>query len=392
MNSWLIERFVKEGETNETPSLRGRLGTLGSVTGIVVNLLLTALKFLVGVLTGSVAVTADAANNLSDAGASVVSLVSVRIAQKPVDKEHPFGHGRMEYIGALGVGVLILLMGVELLKDAVESILHPELLQFGWVPFGILVASILMKGWLFLFYRDVAGRIDSATLEAAAKDSLSDMFATGAVALSMLLGHFLRWPVDGWMGLIVAALVLRAGWGVCRDTVDQLLGGKPDTELGRRICDMVLQYEEILGVHDLMVHDYGPGRCIASLHAEVSAEGSMIALHEVIDRAEQEIARELNIIVCIHMDPIVTGDPETDEICQYLRDYLHREEDGLHLHDFRRVPGKDRENLVFDVALPPTYPDRAGLEQRIGEAARAKNPHYVCVIHFDTDYYHNANG
>ncbi len=390
MNEWLFKLFVKNREHTEDQAVRGRYGTVGSLTGIVVNLLLSAMKFLVGSITGSVAVTADAANNLSDAGGSIVSLVSVRIAQKPVDKEHPFGHGRMEYIGALGVGVLILLMGIELLRDAVSSILHPEPLAFGWVPFGVLIASILLKGWLFQFYNDAGGRIDSATLKAAAKDSLSDMVATSAVALSMLAGHFLHWQVDGWMGLVVAALVLKAGFDVCKDTIDQLMGGKPDRELGRKIYDMMLSYDNILGVHDLMVHDYGPGRCIASLHAEVPADGNLVELHEIIDRAEQEIAEKLNIIVCIHMDPIVTGDPETDRAYQHLSRFLKEECNGLLLHDLRRVPGKEQINLVFDVALPVGYGDTTLLQAKIVAAARELDPRYCCVIHFDLDYYHDA--
>ncbi|MBQ7306341.1 MAG: cation transporter, partial [Clostridia bacterium] len=328
MNQWLLDRLI--GDSDD----RGKIGQAGSATGIVVNALLAVMKFIIGSVTGSVAVAADAVNNLSDAGGSVVSLVTMHIAQKPVDKEHPFGHGRMEYIGALGVGALILLMGFELLKDAVNSILHPSLLAFGWVPFIILVISILMKAWLYQFYKDVGGRIDSAALLAASKDSLSDVIATSAVAVSMLVGHFLGWPVDGWMGLIVAGLIFKAGIDVCKSTIDQLLGGEPDKELGRKIYDMVLAYDNVLGVHDLMVHDYGPGRCMASLHAEVPADGNLIDLHEIIDRAEREIAEKLNIIVCIHMDPIVTGDEETDRTYARLSACLEKE--GLMLHDLRR--------------------------------------------------------
>ena len=384
MNQWLLRRLV--GESDE----RSKIGQAGSAVGIVVNALLAVMKFIVGALTGSVAVAADAVNNLSDAGGSVVALVTMRIAQKPVDKEHPFGHGRMEYIGALGVGALILLMGFELLKDAVHSIMNPQLLPFGWVPFIILLASILLKGWLYRFYKEVGGKIDSAALLAAGKDSFSDMIATSAVLISMVIGHILRWSVDGWMGLVVAALVFKAGFDVCRSTIDQLLGGEPDKELGIRICNMVMAYEHILGVHDLMVHDYGPGRCMASLHAEVPADGNLIELHEIIDRAEQEIAEKLNIIVCIHMDPIVTGDEETDRAHAHLSAFLEKE--GLMLHDLRRVPGKEQINLVFDVAVPVDYKDTEGLRKRISDAAKELDPRHVCVIHFDMDFYHHANG
>lgn len=392
MNQWLVARLIKDSANVSSQAVRGRYALVGSVGGIIVNALLAVMKFLIGVLTGSVAVTADATNNLSDAGASVVSLITTRMAQKPMDKDHPFGHGRMEYIGALGVGLLILMMGAELLRGAVKSIFHPEALAFGWVPLGILLVSILFKGWLYSFYTLLGGRINSATLKAAAKDSLSDMLATGAVALSMLAGHFLHWPVDGWMGAAVSLLVVKAGFDVCRDTIDLLLGGKPDQELGRRIYDMVLRYENILGVHDLMVHDYGPGRCLASLHAEVPADGDLIALHEVIDRAEQEIARELNVIVCIHMDPIVTGDEETDAAYRHLASFLEQEGEGIKLHDLRRVPGQDCINLVFDVAIPVDYADTKALEMRLNQAARQLDERYRCVIQFDLNYYHDAKG
>lgn len=382
MNTWLIDRLV--GGSKD----RGKIGQAGSLVGIVVNALLAAMKFLVGAMTGSVAVAADAVNNLSDAGGSVVSLVTMRMAQKPVDKEHPFGHGRMEYIGALGVGALILLMGFELFRDSINSIMNPELLDFGWVPLLIMLVSIFMKLWLYRFYRQVGTDIDSSTLLAASKDSLSDVAATSAVVISMLAGYFLHWSTDGWMGLVVALLIFKAGFDVCKDTIDQLLGGEPDKELGRKICDMVLAYDSILGVHDLMVHDYGPGRCMASLHAEVPADGSLIELHEVIDRAEQEIAEKLNIIVCIHMDPIVTGDEETDKAHEALSTFLAQE--GLMLHDLRRVPGKEQINLVFDVAIPVDYANVEGLRRRISAAAKEIDPRYACVIHFDMDFYHDS--
>lgn len=389
MNQWLFRRFIKDSENTEDQAVRGRYGTFGSATGIVVNVLLAVMKFLIGTVTGSVAVTADAANNLSDAGGSIVSLFSVRMAQKPVDRDHPFGHGRMEYIGALGVGVLILLMGIELMKEAIGSILHPEPLQFGWVPFAILIVSILMKVWLYRFYGDVAWRIDSATLRAAAKDSLSDVLATSAVAASMLLSQYTSLPLDGWMGLAVALLVLKAGFEVCKDTIDRLLGGKPDHELGKKIRDMVESHDQILGVHDLIVHDYGPGRCMASLHAEVPADGNLVELHEVIDHVEQEVAEKLGIPVCIHMDPIVTGDEETDRAYRHLAAALKAQGEGIMLHDLRRVPGKEQVNLVFDVVIPVGYKDTDLLQAKLESAAKELDPRHHCVIHFDLDYYHD---
>lgn len=387
MTKWLVRRFIHDAEDTGNQRVRGAYGTLASCVGIGTNLLLALAKFLVGIATGSVAVTADAANNLSDAGGSIVSLVSVRLAQKPMDREHPYGHGRMEYIGALGVGVLILLMGVELLKSGVESILSPQALNFGWVPLGILLMSILAKGWLYGFYTKLGKAIDSATLLAAAKDSVSDVLATSAVAVSMLVGHFLGWPVDGWMGTAVALVVLKAGYDVCKDTVDSLLGGTPDKALGQEIIKRLMRYDQILGVHDLMLHDYGPGRCVASIHAEVPADGNILELHEIIDRAEREIGEELHLPICIHMDPIVSGDPETDRAEAAMKEYLTSLNPALKLHDFRRVPGEKQVNLIFDVVVPAGYGDTAFLERKLAEHARQLDERNRCVIHFDLDYY-----
>lgn len=388
MIKWIIRLFIREPENTSDQRVRGQYGTLGSVVGISVNVFLSVVKFLVGTFTGSVAVTADAANNLSDAGGSIISLISIRLAQKPVDREHPFGHGRMEYLGALGVGVLILLMGVELLLSGVDSILYPVRPAFGWVPLLLMIFSILMKVWLYFFYTHVGKKIDASALLAAAKDSLSDVLATSAVALSMVIGVFTAFPVDGVMGVIVAALVLKAGFDVCKDTIDSLMGGKPDKELGRRIIDMLMKYDKILGTHDLILHDYGPGRCVASVHAEVPADGDILELHEMIDQAEREISTELNIPICIHMDPIVSGDPETDRVAAQLNDYLKGRDEGLMLHDLRRVPGAKQINLVFDVVVPAGYKDVKTLEQDICAEAKRIDPCYNCVIHFDVDYYH----
>lgn len=385
MTQWLIKRFVPNPENTSSQPVRTAYGTLGSVVGILVNVLLGALKFTVGLLAGSVAVTADAVNNISDAGGSLMSLVTVRLAQKPVDAEHPFGHGRLEYLGALGVGLLILFMGVEMVKEGVSSILSPSPVNFSLVNLILLAASVLCKGWLAGFYQKVGGAIDSETLKAAGKDSLSDMIATSAVILSMIIGHFTGWPVDGWMGLAVAFVVLKAGFEVCKDTVDRLLGGQADPELGRRLVEKVLSYPEVLGVHDLVIHDYGPGRCVASLHAEVSARSDIVAIHEVIDKMEREISQELSLPLCIHMDPIVTDDKETNEACRQMMAFLKTVDERLTLHDFRRVPGEKQINLIFDVLLPAGYKDAAGLTEKIRAYAKVMDPRHECVLHFDID-------
>ncbi|MGN1369241.1 MAG: cation diffusion facilitator family transporter [Aristaeellaceae bacterium] len=384
----LAMKLLRKGESPADQAVRKRLGSLGSAVGVGVNALLALGKLLLGSLTGSVAVMADAINNLSDAAGSVVSLVSMRLAQKPVDKEHPFGHGRMEYLGALAVGVLILVMGVETFSSGVKSILSPKEIAFGWMPFWLLVVSILMKGGLFLFYRAVGKMIDFPSLIAAAKDSLSDMLATSAVVVSMIFSHGFGVPIDGYMGVAVSLLVLKAGFDVVRETVDSLMGGRKNPELGREIIARLMKYEHILGTHDLLIHDYGPGRCIASVHAEVPADGNILVLHEIIDQAEREIGEELNIPLCIHMDPIVTGDKKTDEAHARLSEFLRSLDGGFMLHDLRMVPGDNRTNLIFDVVIPAGFTDTKALTAKICRAAKEIDPRYECVIHYDIDYYH----
>ncbi len=381
-------KLLRKGESPTDQPVRKRLGTLGSGVGVGVNALLALGKLLIGSLTGSVAVTADAINNLSDAAGSVVSLVSMRLAQKPVDREHPFGHGRMEYLGALAVGVMILVMGIETLGSGVRSILNPPELSFGWLPFWLLVVSIVMKGGLFLFYQSVGKLIDFPSLLAAAKDSLSDMLATSAVVISMIVSYGWKIPIDGWMGVAVSLLVLKAGFEVVRDTVDSLMGGRKNPEIGKQIIERLMKYEHILGTHDLLIHDYGPGRCVASIHAEVPADGDILELHEIIDRAEHEIGDALNIPLCIHMDPIVTGDAKTDEAHDRLNAFLKEMDGGFMLHDLRMVPGENRTNLVFDVVIPAGYEGTKELAEKLCKAAKEIDPRYECVIHYDIDYYH----
>ena len=369
-------------------AVRKRLGTLGSAVGVGVNMLLTAVKLLVGSLTGSVAVMSDAVNNLSDAAGSVVSLVSMRMASKPVDRDHPFGHGRAEYIGALAVGVMIIVMGVEMLRTGVNSILNPKPLSLSIATFVLLVLSIFIKGGLYLFYNGVGRLIDFSSLIAAAKDSLSDMLATSAVAVSTVAAMIWDFPIDGIMGALVALLVFKAGFDVVREMLDNLLGGRPDPELGREIIRRMMTYEDILGTHDLLIHDYGPGRCFASIHAEVPTDGDILKLHETIDRAEHEIGEALNVPLCIHMDPIVTGDEKTDAAIGHLSAALEKMAGGFLLHDLRMVPGENRTNLVFDVAVPAGFTDTASITRQLSQAARELDERYVCVIHYDIDYYH----
>ena len=386
MTAWLIRTFIKDYQDTTNRKVRASYGMLGSCTGIVVNVLLSLSKFLLGVLSGSLAVTADAVNNLSDAAGSIMSLITVKIADKPVDKEHPFGHGRMEYIGALAVGALIVIAGVQLLREGIDGILNPVELTASPLVFVLLAVSVLVKLWLFFYYRKIAQTIDSTTLAAASKDSLSDVIATSTVVLSIVLHVAFGWRIDGYMGVVVALFVLKTGVDVCRDTIDRLLGEKPDPELTRQLREDLLSYEGILGLHDLVVHDYGPGRRIASVHAEVSATGDIVAVHELVDKAEREVSEALHITLCIHMDPVVTNDQDTNDAHRKMSEFLHNIDPRLTLHDFRRVPGKEQINLIFDCLLPGDYKDRDGLLRSIRAYAKQIDPRYNVIVQFDTDF------
>ena len=385
MTKWLIRLFVKDAEQTENPDVRTRYGTLASVTGIVVNLLLAGAKFLMGLVTHSVAITADAANNLSDAAGSLVTFATVRLSNKPIDSDHPYGHGRMEYLGSLVVGALVLFMGITLLKDSIGAILHPSEILVTWVAIGVLVLSILGKLWLWRYYTTIGQKVNNGTLLAAAKDSLGDVLGTAASLIGMLLWHFAGIQADGWIGALVSLLILKAGWEVCRDTVDLLLGAKPDPEKVRQLREILLKQEGILGVHDLTMHDYGPGRCFASVHAEVDASGDMLEIHEMIDDVEREILHTMHIPTCIHMDPVVTSDPRLNAAKEALSTFLKNKDPRYSLHDFRMVPGEGHTNLIFDCVLPPECkdPDKRQLMRDMREFIKTIDETYFLVVQFD---------
>ena len=386
MTAWLIRKFVPNAAHTEDPEVRASYGTLASIVGILMNLLLAGAKFLMGILSGSLAITADAANNLSDAAGSVVTLISVRLARKPVDLDHPFGHGRMEYLGSLAVGVLIVVMGVTLLRDAVMSILHPEALTISWVVIAVLALSVLGKGWLYLFYKKTGGDTKNGTLLAAAQDSRGDMLATGAVLVSLGVNAIFHVSIDGWIGLVVALIVLKAGWSVCSETVNSLLGGRPDPEKTEQLRSLLLAREGILGLHDLVLHDYGPGRCFASVHAEVDAGGNILDIHEMIDDAEREVGQIMKMPICIHMDPIVTGNEEVNRVRDQMNHFLAALDPSFSMHDFRMVPGEGHTNLIFDCVLPVGYQQKDMVLNALTAHAQAINPTYRLVVMFDTDY------
>ena len=387
MTDWLVQRCIRRPEDGSDPAVRQAYGLLSGGVGIVLNLLLSAGKFVAGVLTGSIAVTADAFNNLSDAGSSVVTLVGFRMAAKRADDDHPFGHGRIEYLSGLAVAVAILVVGLELAKSSLEKVLHPVEVAFSWLSVGILCASILVKLWMFFFNRNLSRRIGSAAMMATATDSLSDAAATSAVLLGTLVGHFADLHIDGWVGILVAAFILRAGWGAAKDTLDPLLGQSPDPELVRGIQETVLGRPEIVGMHDLVVHDYGPGRCMASLHAEVPMDADILVIHDIIDNLERELRRKLGVEVVIHMDPIAVGDPRTDALKAQVTELVRRIDPDMTIHDFRMTAGPEHTNLIFDVAVP--YHCRLEDEQvqeAIGAAVKALPGNYYTVVSVDHIY------
>ncbi|MCG4528293.1 cation diffusion facilitator family transporter [Intestinimonas massiliensis] len=387
MTDWLVQRCIRRPEDGSDPAVRQAYGLLSGGVGIVLNLLLSAGKFVAGVLTGSIAVTADAFNNLSDAGSSVVTLVGFRMAAKRADDDHPFGHGRIEYLSGLAVAVAILVVGLELAKSSLEKVLHPVEVAFSWLSVGILCASILVKLWMFFFNRNLSRRIGSAAMMATATDSLSDAAATSAVLLGTLVGHFADLYIDGWVGVLVAVFILRAGWGAAKDTLDPLLGQSPDPELVRGIQETVLGRPEIVGMHDLVVHDYGPGRCMASLHAEVPMDADILVIHDVIDNLERELRRKLGVEVVIHMDPIAVGDPRTDALKAQVTELVRRIDPDMTIHDFRMTAGPEHTNLIFDVAVP--YHCRLEDEQvqeAIGAAVKALPGNYYTVVSVDHVY------
>ena len=381
-----IVQLCLRGEDPNSPQVRRRCGTIAGTMGIILNLLLSASKLLAGLLTASVAMTADALNNLSDAATSVVTLIGFRLAGQEADADHPFGHGRIEYVAGLIVSLAILLMGVEVGRSAVDSLLHASAPQFSPLAVGILCAAILVKFWMFWFNRTLGRKIGSAAMEATAADSLSDMLSTAVVLLSTLLCHFFQLHVDGLAGLLVCAFILKTGWEAARDTLDPLLGRPMDPELAADIDKLVLGHDHILGIHDLVYHDYGPGRAMMSFHAEVPADGDLLEIHDIIDHVERELKAKHHIETVIHMDPVVC-----DERTSALRaqvDALAKELDpSLSIHDFRITAGPIHTNLIFDVVVP--YGFRLSDSQvceALSQSIHTLSPRYFTVIQVDHSY------
>ena len=364
--------------------VRGAYGKLAGAVGIVCNLLLFAGKLLAGILSGSVAVTADAVNNLSDASSSLVTLLGFKLAERPADEEHPYGHARIEYISGLVVAALILLIGAELAKSSFSKILHPETVEFSLLTLGVLVGSILVKLWMALFCRKLGRRIDSTTLLATSADSRNDVISTAAVLVGCLVGYFFDVKLDGYIGMAVALFIIWSGCSIAKDTINPLLGERASEELVRNISDLILSHEKILGIHDLMVHDYGPGNCFASVHAEMDSAEDPLICHDIIDDIERDALRGLQVHLVIHYDPIVTNDEELNAARALVEQEIKSIDESLSLHDFRMVRGPGHTNLIFDLVIPYSMEDRkAELKARIDERLQRQDRKYYTVITFD---------
>jgi cation diffusion facilitator family transporter len=366
---------------------RGSTGRLAGIVGIAVNAVLFTMKLIVGTLAGSVSITADALNNLSDASSSVVTLLGFKLAEKPADEDHPYGHARYEYLSGLAVAAMILFIGFELAKSSVEKIFDPQAVDFTWITAGVLVVSMAIKLWLSLFNRRLGKKINSDTLLATAADSRNDVIATGAVLTSGLVEHFTGLQVDGYMGLAVALFILYSGIGLAKDTISPLLGEAAGPELREQILDQIRSEKRVLGYHDLMVHDYGPGRRFASVHVEMDRREDPMLCHELIDDLERECYESHGIHLVIHYDPVVTDDPELERMRTTITRYLREVDSRLTMHDFRMVMGSGHTNLIFDVALPA---DMAGKKSEIKAYLDQKlNPNATCtyftVITFDPE-------
>lgn len=388
MTDFLVRRFVKDYENTQDVGVRTRYGELSGMVGICCNLLLFVVKMATGLMANSISVMADAFNNLSDAASSIVSIVGVKMAEKPADEEHPFGHGRIEYIAAFIVAFLVIQVGFSLFKTSIGKIREPEAMAFHWISVGILLLSVGVKLWLGMFNRRLGKRIDSKVMMATAADSLGDVAATSATILSILVYGFLNLNVDGIVGLAVSVVVMIAGINIAKDTLAPLIGEAIDPEVYRQITEFVESYDGILGSHDLIVHNYGPGRSMASIHAEVPNNVDVEISHEIIDQIERDAARKLNIFLVIHLDPVEMNNEKMESYRQSAKEALAEVDSRLSLHDFRMVDGMEHVNLIFDLVVPADYTPqmKSKVKEQVETEIRRWVPTAACVITVETSY------
>lgn len=387
MISILAKRFIKDYNNMKSPHVRHSYGMLCGIVGIVLNILLFAGKFLAGTISHSIAITADAINNLSDAGSSFITLAGFKLASQKPDPDHPYGHGRIEYLSGLFVSLLIILMAVELIKTSFNKIIHPTETTISPLVIVILVVSILVKLYMSVYNSKVGKQIDSAALLATAADSRGDMLATLLVLISSAIAYFFGIQIDGYCGLLVGLFILYAGFNAAKETINPLLGKAPDKEYVEKIEEIVTSHDLILGIHDMMIHDYGPGRVVVSLHAEVPSDGDILEMHDLIDHIEHDLSEMCNCEAVIHMDPISVNDPETAELKEKIRSIITSIDENLQFHDFRIVKGPTHTNLLFDVLVPYKFPIKdSELIVMIDRKVKELNPTYFIVVKVDHTY------
>lgn len=392
MIKWLVKTFIKNADDTRNPKIREAYGVFSGVVGIFCNVCLFFLKFISGIITGAVSVSADAFNNLSDAGSSVITLVGFKLAGKPADTDHPYGHGRIEYMAGLGVSAAIVVMGVELFRQSFERILNPQETAFSVISVIILVGSIAVKMWMAYFNYTLGKTIDSSAMKATATDSLSDCITTTVVLISVFVNYFSGYDIDGYAGVIVALFVVYAGYGAAKDTISPLLGKAPDEELVDGIEQTVLEDDGILGIHDMIIHDYGPGRVFASLHAEIPYNMNMLEAHDIIDSAELRVKEKLGIDISIHMDPIVNDDDTLKEIREKISGVIMGLDERITMHDFRLVDGPGIKKVIFDCVVPFDMPmDDAEVKKYISDGVKRLEGRYEAVVNIDKPFVSTAS-
>ena len=390
LSKFLVNTFIKDNNNTKEKKVRNKFGVLGGAVGIVVNLILVAIKVSVGLITGSIAITADGFNNLSDAASSIITIAGFKLSNMPADKEHPFGHGRIEYISSLIVSFLVILVGLEFVKSSAIRIFNPSKVDFEIIPFILLIVSILLKLWLAGFNRYIGNKIDSKALKAAAVDSLGDVFASTCVSISFLASKFTNFPIDGYVGVVVALIIVYSGVSLVKETLNPLLGEAPDPELVKELESLILSYPHISGIHDLIIHNYGPGRCMASVHAEIPSDMDIMEIHNIIDKAEREISQKLELYLVIHMDPICLSDDEIKVAYTEVSKIIKYNPLIKSMHDFRIVGEGNEKNLIFDVVVDSEnlkkIMDEQALKNDIIDAIKELHPEYNCIITIDHDY------
>ncbi|MCQ2969405.1 MAG: cation diffusion facilitator family transporter [Clostridium sp.] len=387
LSNFLVKKFIKNNHDIHDNKVRIAYGNLGGIVGIIINSLLFLIKLFVGLFAGSIAIMADAFNNLSDAASSIITIIGFKMANKPADAEHPFGHGRIEYLSALIVSFMVMLVGIQFVKTSFSKILNPEDVTFEIIPFILLLVSIGFKIWLSRFNKNLGNKINSSALKAAGTDALGDVFTSTTVVISFLASNFTTLPIDGYIGVLVALIIIYSGFNLIKETISPLLGEAPDVELVKQINEMVLSYEHISGVHDLIIHNYGPGRVMASIHAEIPADINIMTIHNIIDSAEREISKKLGVYLVVHMDPVSVDTDEISATRRYIEEILKSYSIVKSYHDFRVIGDEKHKNIIFDVVVDSNeFTNKfksEDLKESIEYSVKLGHPTYNCIVTID---------